>query len=221
MKWESEEREGEGEETKRSREKNTSPGSGMVQQFRVLGCTCRASTLGCVEVPAYKSVFPALEIGFLLSTQISYHQQSVLSDLSRNGWEGFWGLRWSGFPSTAHAHFLASSLHLLCAVLCLTKEGHQSLKSAACTSAWLPSPATSCFSSQHVIINNPSLLVPNNPWLAPELSFCRFLRQTHQPPYLLGLYIVHHSIVVFFIVRPNLNRQLAVYVHKTWFSSTS
>lgn len=137
--------------------------------------------------------------------QISYHGQSLLSNLSRNGWEGFWGLRWPGFPSTAHAPSSATSVRLLCALLCSypgAEEGHLSLKSGACTSTRLSSPATSC--------SSPEFVITNSPWLAPELSVCWFLRQKHHPPYILGLYIVCHSTAMFFIVRTNLHNLLFI-----------
>lgn len=53
--------------------------------FRVLG----AHHPGFVVAPFYRQVSPALERSFCLSTQIHYHAEFVLLDLSGNGLEGF------------------------------------------------------------------------------------------------------------------------------------
>lgn len=92
--------------------------------------------------------------------QIGYHAQSVLSDLSGNGSEGFRDLVWFLSLSIVHAHFqLYSCLH--CSVLCLSSgaTARMFVPEKYCpTSVWSPSPATSCFLPQHVNTKNPWLL---------------------------------------------------------------
>lgn len=111
----------------------------------------------------------SLKTGFSLSVKISYHAQSILSDLSGNGSEGFGSLWLSWSLSPVPAHFLASFLCLLSTVLCLapgTATRMFAPEKCYTTSAWPFSQVTSCSFSQCVNTDSP--------WLLPAILACYY-----------------------------------------------
>lgn len=134
---------------------------------RVLGVPTH---LGLVGINFHRWDFSALE-GFSFSMQISYHAQSILSDLSGNRSEEFGGL---DVPT------LIPILSLIPVLFSRSQDKDVCPRKVLPCLCRAPSPATSCFFSQCIITKNPWLFLPTV-WLVPQLSGYLCLRYTHWP----------------------------------------